>query len=221
SRLDGREEVHRRGTRGDARAREGTEGREDQGRRGTRRAREDRRDAAVGSRAREAVSRDRHGQRARALAAPVVRDACVHPGRQGRLLLPERGEVQDALRDVRLQRLGEPRRRRAVAGRVRREGADREGRGEDRPAREEGRPLTPEPATPSGPARAYVHPADEPRAALVLGHGAGGGVGAKDLLAAMDAALAVGVTVALIEQPYRVAGRRSPAPAPQLDAAWV
>jgi predicted alpha/beta-hydrolase family hydrolase len=27
--------------------------------------------------------------------------------------------------------------------------------------------------------------------------------------------------VALVEQPYRVAGRRSPAPAPQLDAAWL
>jgi len=46
-------------------------------------------------------------------------------------------------------------------------------------------------------------------------------VGAKDLVAAADAALAVGVTVALVEQPYRVAGRRSPAPASQLDAAWV
>jgi len=55
----------------------------------------------------------------------------------------------------------------------------------------------------------------------VLGHGAAGGVGAKDLVASMDAALAVGVTVALVEQPYRVAGRRSPAPAAQLDAAWV
>ena len=28
-------------------------------------------------------------------------------------------------------------------------------------------------------------------------------------------------SVALVEQPYRVAGRRSPAPAPQLDAAWI
>ena len=30
-----------------------------------------------------------------------------------------------------------------------------------------------------------------------------------------------GFTVALVEQPYRVAGRRSPAPARQLDAAWT
>jgi uncharacterized protein len=55
----------------------------------------------------------------------------------------------------------------------------------------------------------------------VLGHGAGGGVGAPDLVAATEAALAAGVSVALVEQPYRVAGRRSPAPAPQLDVAWT
>ena len=75
--------------------------------------------------------------------------------------------------------------------------------------------------TPHGPARAHLHSADEPRAALVLGHGAAGGVEAPDLVAATEAALTEGVTVALIEQPYRVAGRRSPARAPQLDAAWV
>jgi predicted alpha/beta-hydrolase family hydrolase len=55
--------------------------------------------------------------------------------------------------------------------------------------------------------------------ALVLGHGAGGGVSAPDLVAATDAAQAAGLTVALVEQPYRVAGRRSPAPARQLDAS--
>jgi len=55
----------------------------------------------------------------------------------------------------------------------------------------------------------------------VLGHGAGGGVAAPDLAAAADAALAEGFAVALVEQPYRVAGRRSPAPARQLDAAWI
>jgi uncharacterized protein len=75
--------------------------------------------------------------------------------------------------------------------------------------------------TPHGPARAYVHVVDEPRGALVLGHGAGGGVEAPDLRAAADAALSAQVTVALVEQPYRVAGRRSPAPATQLDSAWV
>jgi predicted alpha/beta-hydrolase family hydrolase len=75
--------------------------------------------------------------------------------------------------------------------------------------------------TPHGPARAHLHPAEAPVAALVLGHGAGGGVEAPDLRAAADAALAAGVSVALVEQPYRVAGRRSPAPARQLDAAWI
>jgi predicted alpha/beta-hydrolase family hydrolase len=58
-------------------------------------------------------------------------------------------------------------------------------------------------------------------AALVLGHGAGGGVEAPDLVAAQNAAHSAGISVALVEQPYRVAGRRSPAPARQLDAAWT
>jgi predicted alpha/beta-hydrolase family hydrolase len=75
--------------------------------------------------------------------------------------------------------------------------------------------------TPRGPARAHLHPIDSPRAALVLGHGAGGGVEAPDLAAATEAAGAEGVSVALVEQPYRVAGRRSPPGAAQLDAAWV
>jgi predicted alpha/beta-hydrolase family hydrolase len=76
-------------------------------------------------------------------------------------------------------------------------------------------------ATPHGPARAHVHPADGAVAAVVLGHGAGGGVGAPDLRAATEAALGAGWSVALVEQPYRVAGRRSAAPAPQLAAAWA
>jgi predicted alpha/beta-hydrolase family hydrolase len=75
--------------------------------------------------------------------------------------------------------------------------------------------------TPHGRANARLHPADRPKAALVLGHGAGGGVTARDLVAATGAALAAAVSVALVEQPYRVAGRRSPAPAHQLDAAWL
>jgi hypothetical protein len=75
--------------------------------------------------------------------------------------------------------------------------------------------------TPHGPARAHLHPADEPRGALVLGHGAGGGVTAPDLVAVTGAACAEQVSVVLVEQPYRVAGRRAPAPARQLDAAWT
>ena len=75
--------------------------------------------------------------------------------------------------------------------------------------------------TPHGIARAHLHPVEDPRGAVVLGHGAGGGVGAPDLVAATRAANAAGWTVALVEQPYRVAGRRSPAPAGHLDAAWI
>jgi uncharacterized protein len=75
--------------------------------------------------------------------------------------------------------------------------------------------------TPFGLARAHWHPAPEARAALMLGHGAGGGIQAPDLVAATEAAVAVGVSVALVEQPYRVAGRRSAAPARQLDTAWL
>jgi uncharacterized protein len=55
----------------------------------------------------------------------------------------------------------------------------------------------------------------------VLGHGAGGGVTAPDLVLATKVANESGISVALVEQPYRVAGRRSPAPAKQLDAAWL
>jgi uncharacterized protein len=75
--------------------------------------------------------------------------------------------------------------------------------------------------TPHGPARVHLRPLAEPRGALVLGHGAGGGIAAPDLVAATEAALAEGIMVALVEQPYRVRGRRSPAPAGQLDVAWV
>ena len=75
--------------------------------------------------------------------------------------------------------------------------------------------------TPHGPAHVHLHPAEEPRGALVLGHGAGGGVAAPDLVAATGAAVPLGFTVALVEQPYRVAGRSSSPPAHHLDAAWT
>jgi predicted alpha/beta-hydrolase family hydrolase len=76
--------------------------------------------------------------------------------------------------------------------------------------------------TPHGPARITRRDAEGPaRGLLLLGHGAGGAVNAPDRLVAAAAALALGVHVALVEQPYRVAGRRAPAPAPQLDASWL
>jgi len=75
--------------------------------------------------------------------------------------------------------------------------------------------------TPHGTARVHLETADEPRGILVLGHGAGGGVGARDLVTAAEVATSFGLSTALVEQPYRVMGRRSPAPARQLDAAWT
>jgi uncharacterized protein len=75
--------------------------------------------------------------------------------------------------------------------------------------------------TPHGVANVHLYAADEPRAALVLGHGAGGGVASRDLVAVTGVGLSERMSVALVEQPYRVAGRRSPAPAHQLDTVWT
>lgn len=77
-------------------------------------------------------------------------------------------------------------------------------------------------ATPAGPAAAeLVRPRGTPSALLVLTHGASGGAGARDLLAARDAALGAGAAVALLTQPFVVAGRRTP-PAPSVqDEAWL
>ncbi|SCL39656.1 hypothetical protein GA0070624_6642 [Micromonospora rhizosphaerae] len=76
--------------------------------------------------------------------------------------------------------------------------------------------------TPRGRARIDTDlPAGPATTVLVLGHGAGGGVDAPDLLAVRDAAVDAGVAVVRVTQPYRVAGRRAPAPAGQLDEAWT
>ncbi len=75
--------------------------------------------------------------------------------------------------------------------------------------------------TPGGPARVHVR---RPRAAqgtVVLGHGAGGGLGSVDLVAASSALREDGWAVALVEQPWLVAGRRVAGPPPTLDAAWL
>lgn len=74
--------------------------------------------------------------------------------------------------------------------------------------------------TPHGPARVNMRAVERPVGALVLGHGAGGGVETPDLTATARAARTVGFSVALVEQPYRVAGRRTQPPPVQLDAAW-
>jgi uncharacterized protein len=75
--------------------------------------------------------------------------------------------------------------------------------------------------TPHGTARVHLRQVPDPVGALVLGHGAGGGVESPDLTAAVRAAHGVGASAVLVEQPYRVAGRRSPSPAGQLDVAWL
>ena len=75
--------------------------------------------------------------------------------------------------------------------------------------------------TPHGTARVHLRRRRGARALLALGHGAGGSVEAADLVAATETALEHGVSVALVEQPYRVAGRKAAAPTPQLDAAWT
>lgn len=74
--------------------------------------------------------------------------------------------------------------------------------------------------TPHGTARVQVS-AGGGHGLVLLGHGAGGGVEAADLLAVANALRKAGWTVGRVEQPYRVAGRRAPAPAAQLDAAWT
>ncbi|WP_229858306.1 alpha/beta hydrolase family protein [Streptomyces poonensis] len=64
------------------------------------------------------------------------------------------------------------------------------------------------------------HPAARPHLVLAVSHGAGGGIEARDLRALARVLPAHGVTVALVEQPWRVAGKKL-APAPKtLDAGW-
>jgi len=89
--------------------------------------------------------------------------------------------------------------------------------------------------TPLGPARAVVtparaaHTAHTARAAraaraarltLVLGHGAAGGIEARDLAALAAALPTSGVSVVRVEQPWKVAGRKVAGPPAQLDRAW-
>lgn len=75
--------------------------------------------------------------------------------------------------------------------------------------------------TAAGPGRLTVAAAAQPRALLWLGHGAGGGIGAVDLVALASALPGGGITVARYEQPWRVAGKRVASRPPALDAAWL
>ncbi|MFF3206502.1 alpha/beta family hydrolase [Streptomyces sp. NPDC002962] len=74
--------------------------------------------------------------------------------------------------------------------------------------------------TEAGTARITWHRAGKPRLVLAVGHGAGGGVEARDLRALAAVLPGRGVSVALVEQPWRVAGKKV-APAPKtLDVGW-
>ncbi|MFF3514273.1 alpha/beta family hydrolase [Streptomyces sp. NPDC002573] len=74
--------------------------------------------------------------------------------------------------------------------------------------------------TEAGTARVTWHRARKAALVLALGHGAGGGVEARDLQALARVLPAHGVTVALVEQPWRVAGKKV-APGPKaLDVGW-
>ena len=75
-------------------------------------------------------------------------------------------------------------------------------------------------ATPQGAGRCFLDPADDPRALLVLGHGAGGGISAADLELLARGLPVLGITVVRFEQPWRTAGRRIAGPPSTLDEAW-
>jgi predicted alpha/beta-hydrolase family hydrolase len=75
--------------------------------------------------------------------------------------------------------------------------------------------------TPRGVAHVHEHPAADARGLLLLGHGAGGSVTAPDLQAVTKAVVAAGISVGLVEQPYRVRGSSSSPPPPRLDEAWI
>jgi uncharacterized protein len=75
--------------------------------------------------------------------------------------------------------------------------------------------------TSQGPAEVRVEGPGSRRGLLVLGHGAGGGPDAPDLVTARDAAVDAGWACARVTQPWRVAGKRVAAPPPRLDEAWL
>ena len=88
-------------------------------------------------------------------------------------------------------------------------------------ARSRGDAVSQDVETPLGPARVTAtEPAGAVVGTLVLGHGAGGGIGSADLVAVTTDAVAAGWRVLGVEQPWRVAGKRiAPAP-PRLDEGW-
>ncbi|MEP6817496.1 MAG: alpha/beta family hydrolase [Marmoricola sp.] len=75
--------------------------------------------------------------------------------------------------------------------------------------------------TPQGDARVYVRRARKARASLLLQPGAGGGVGARDLVALCTELLTDGITTILLQQPFSVAGKRIAPRPPVLDECLV
>lgn len=76
--------------------------------------------------------------------------------------------------------------------------------------------------TPHGPARTTTTAPDGPPAGtLVLGHGAGGLRWTLDVQAVRDVMLGAGWRVVLVDQPWRVAGKRLGPRPPALDEAWL
>lgn len=73
--------------------------------------------------------------------------------------------------------------------------------------------------TPHGEGRLHTRRSTSPIATLLLSHGAGGGVEARDLWALAAALPAQGITVAVFEQPWRVAGRKIATAPATLDVA--
>lgn len=74
--------------------------------------------------------------------------------------------------------------------------------------------------TDAGPGRLVIDALRSPGAVLLLGHGAGGGIGQFDLQTLADRLPARGIAVVRYEQPWLVAGRKVAGPPPTLDAAW-
>ncbi|WP_369190081.1 alpha/beta family hydrolase [Streptomyces sp. R08] len=74
--------------------------------------------------------------------------------------------------------------------------------------------------TDAGTARITWHPARKARLVLAVSHGAGGGIEARDLQALAAVLPGHGVTVALVEQPWRVAGKKVATAPKTLDVGW-
>ncbi len=75
--------------------------------------------------------------------------------------------------------------------------------------------------TPHGVGRLVTDRARTPIATLLLSHGAGNGIEARDLEALARHLPRNGISVVRFEQPWRVAGRKVATPPPTLDAALV